>query len=158
MKKSLLILLGVLVFQSAAYAEAVMGTVTRIDGNRVTLLRSDNQREVTVIVKDETAVGSVQSGEQVTVDANKGLFGGWRADTIQEEASVSTSPAVSVSDLTNTAGISTTTAVDTTGNIASSSIDATNSSSASGSDSGMSATSDASAGSTVSSTDSASTT
>lgn len=82
MKKSLLFLFALLVLQGVAQAEPVSGTVMSIANNKITLLRSDNQQQVIVLIKDDAALNSIQTGSQVTLDANRRFFGGWSADTV----------------------------------------------------------------------------
>ena len=86
MKKKYLfmMLLGLVAIPSLAYAEMISGTITSIDmtGNKITLLRSDTQDSVTVKVRDAGGLANLQTGSTVSLDANRKLFGGWEAKSL----------------------------------------------------------------------------
>jgi hypothetical protein len=99
MKKAYFVLAAMLVlFQGSAFAEVLTGTVTGIEGNRIMLTRSDNQENLTIKIQDQSALSAVQPGTQVTVDANKGLMGGWKATSLS-----TVSPAASTAGTTRDA-------------------------------------------------------
>jgi trimeric autotransporter adhesin len=134
MRKFYLLALGVLLFQGAAFAEMISGTVTSVDTNsgKVTLTRSDNQETITVNVKDKTSLDQVQTGSSITLDANKGFLGGWSADTAQSGTSASSNASTGTTGTdASTTGTSDTSSVGTTASDTSStsmSSDATNAS------------------------------
>ncbi|GEM_PF-2164278 len=68
----------------AAHAEQILGEVRAVDSeaNRLTLSRAETGQEVTVNVKDGGSLADIQPGTQVIVDAEKGFFGGYTADSV----------------------------------------------------------------------------
>lgn len=81
-------LVGLLAIPAVASAEMISGTITNIDpsANKITLLRMDTNDSITVMVKDQAALEALQTGNNVTLDANKKLFGGWEAKSVDADA------------------------------------------------------------------------
>lgn len=84
MKTYLMLVAGLLMVPAVACAEMITGTVTNVDlgAQKVTLLRSDTNQSVTVRINDEAQLRGLNEGSRVNLDANKHLFGGWEADTL----------------------------------------------------------------------------
>jgi hypothetical protein len=110
MKRFYATLLSVALLQSAAYAEQLSGTVKEVkpDDGKLTITRSDNQKDETISVKDKTSLSQVQVGSTIQIEASKGLVGGYEANTASGSGSASTTD-------TGTMGTGSTAASDATG-------------------------------------------
>lgn len=98
MNKSVLsVLLGLAVFQAAAFAEVISGTITNIDpsSGRVTLRRHGVGDSLDVTVRDRASLSSLRSGAAISVDANRASSGSWEASTVETAGSSQGAPAVS---------------------------------------------------------------
>lgn len=85
MRKSLLVLLGISLMATAAYADYFEGTISDIDHqtNKLGFTRTDNGERVEVEVRDQTALNLAKAGSPVRIQADKGLTGKWIAKSIQ---------------------------------------------------------------------------
>ncbi len=82
MKKIHFAVLALMLLPNVAMAEMVTGIVTRVEGDKVTVLRSDTNEDVTIKIKEQAALQGLEAGQTVTLDANKGLFTGWSATSL----------------------------------------------------------------------------
>jgi hypothetical protein len=79
------VFLSLAVFQGAAFADTLTGTITSIDpsSGRVTLRQAGSSQTVDVTVRDRSSLSSLRNGSAVSLDANKGTGGSWEASTIE---------------------------------------------------------------------------
>ncbi len=107
-KYGMLLVAGLIFYQGIAQAEMLSGTITNIDmsGQNITLRRADTNADVTVHVKDKSALSSLASGIQVQLDAKKKLIGNkWETESVTPASNASNmnSAGASSSD-SNTSG------------------------------------------------------
>jgi len=100
-----MLVLGLVFFQTVAHAEILSGTVTNIDASsqKLTLHRADNNKDVTIHVKDKNAIDSLKAGSQITLDANKRMWGGWETQSVDASAASAPSSDLSAANASNQA-------------------------------------------------------
>ena len=87
-KYAVLLMFGLAMFQTTARAEMISGTITSIDpqAKTVTVLRAGSNDSVVISVKDADSLQRLQTGNRITLDADKRFLGGWQVDSIDASA------------------------------------------------------------------------
>ena len=88
-------LFGLAAFQALANAEMISGTIMNIDpsAGKITLQRIGTHENVTVSVKDRSSIGTLQSGNSVTLNADKKATGDYEAQSVTQASSSASSSA-----------------------------------------------------------------